>query len=202
MAFNILGFKISHKGITLPFSNKCISILSLIVLATQAVTSTRAAGFPDGGTFKQQDDFINSLPKACPQDTSIAVTDLVSAQNPFAHMSTMSPDLRVKVIRHEFDQTYGMVMRRMATSERSLPGIDRHIREQEQVFIGGEGDGSSPLTYIFERTPEGNLKPIKKEAVSVKAYADGIEDAKRHEGLVVSIETDHTRCYSSRRPGS
>lgn len=204
MALNIFGFKISHKGITLPFSNIRIPIpliLPFIFLATETVTPVRADTFPSDGTFKQQDDFIKSLPPTCPTDISTAMTDLVNAQNPFAHMKTMRTDLNVNVIRHEFDSTYGVVTRRMAASEGNS-NTDRRVIEQEQVFIGGEGDGSKPLTFVFERTPEGNLKPVKREAVPVATYAAGIEDARKNEGIIVNIKTPHEDCYQSRRPGS
>ena len=51
MPINILGFKISRQGVTLPFSNIRISI-PLILLAMQAATSAKAE-FPAGGTFKE-----------------------------------------------------------------------------------------------------------------------------------------------------
>ena len=188
----ILGFNFSRQGVTLPFSSIRIPI-SLVVMLIQFVSSARANSFPEKGDFHDQVGFVRSLPIACSAETSSQLHNLIGATNPFAHIATLPPDVKANVHRHEFDSSYGVVMRRTVSS-----GGTRMVSDSEQVLIGGVGDGSEQVTFTFNRNPDGVLRIASRERVPIDVHARGLEQ--QNVGLVASLENEHEHCFGTNAP--
>jgi len=187
----IFGFNFSRKGVTLPFSSIRISI-PLLVVAIQAITSVRASTFPHEGSFQDQVDFVRDLPPTCSQEVTTHMHQLVDSTNPFDHLSRIPPDLKATVHRHEFDSSYGTVVRRTATNAPSAS----QSPDTTSVMIGGEGDGSEPVVFKFILTPQGLLRPYSKEKISLDLFSEGLKQ--QNVGFVVNVESDEENCFSTK----
>jgi hypothetical protein len=177
---NVLKF-ISGTALLLPFAS--------LIKAVEADSQV----FPEGGTFRQQSDYIASLQDACGSELGGVVTSIANSPNPFQSIGTYAQNGEsVKVWHHDFDAKFGVLTRRTTETnkEKPLESVDT-----EEVMIGGESqDGTlQPLTFRFERDKNGLMKVVSKEKASVTEFAQGVEDAKK-EGLVVRAED----CYTAR----
>lgn len=155
---------------------------------------TDSHGFPEGGTFKQQSEFVNSLQHPCNAEIGNVVESIISSDNPFQSIETYAQNGRnVKVWHHDFDAKFGVVTRR--TTETNKEKQSGSLVDMEEVMIGGESqDGTlQPLTFRFERDKNGLMKVVSKEKVPVTDFAKGVEAANK-EGLVVRADS----CYTAR----
>lgn len=146
--------------------------------------------FPEDGTFKQQSDWVDNLPKGCSEESQSVVESIIDAENPFKEAESHSTHYgkSVKVWHHEFDQEYGVVSRR--TVETAKVGT-KSVTDTEEIMIGGESqDGTlQPVTFRFQRDKNGLLKPVAKTKNLVTEFAEGVEKAGK-EGLVAKAEVE------------
>lgn len=164
---------------------------------TMIKTASASQNFPEGGTFKQQSDFIKGLPPACEWETGVLISEIAGSENPFQTMSDRATgDMVVKVRHHEFNDEFGVVTRRVKESN-AVDSVSQSTVDFEEVMIGGESqDGNSqPLTFRFERDKNGLMRPVSKTKVPVTEFAEGIEQAK--EGVVVSAQNNQQTCYTA-----
>lgn len=148
----IFGIEITKTHIRIPFTEIRIPT-GLLIMTILNLTSARANTFPAQGTFRQQQNWVGELPRTCSVDTSNMLTSLANAADPFSHIATMPTNSHAEVIQHLYDSEYGVLTRRSAAT---------NTASTEEVMIGGEG-GEQPVTFFFKRTPDGNLKTIKRE---------------------------------------
>ena len=174
---------------------KFISGTVLFLPFASLIKAVEANGqeFPEGGTYREQSDYIESLQYPCDAEVGDVVENIANSPNPFQSIETYAQHgENVKVWHHDFNAEFGVLTRRTTETnkEKSLGKVD-----VEEVMIGGESqDGSvQPLTFRFERDKNGLMKVVGKEKKSVTEFAQGVEDAQK-EGLVVRANS----CYTAR----
>lgn len=178
----ILGFNIS---------------IPLFLMINQAKSLVPSNEFPKDGTFSDQVDFVEGLPRGCGARSSAQITALLSSDNPFELMTKMPEGMKASVYRHEFDQKDGIVYRRTKTSGHNVVDTTQSS-DTQSIVIGGVGDRKEEITITLVQNKDGTFKVKSKDTISIDVHAKRLEQ--QPIGLAVEVEYNGDECVSTNAP--
>ena len=150
----------------------------LIFFATLATRA--AANYPQEGTFAEKADYIDTLPKECAGIANMKLNSVLEAEDPFRRAADLGQGTEVE--RHHFNAAEGIAQHR----------VSKNGQDELKLFIGGEGNGHSPMLFKMRMNKDGLLDLISKEAgVSVHKYGERMKE--NHDAFVAKVETDDGR---------
>lgn len=145
--------------------------------------------FPEEGTFNEQKNYIESLPKTCPSAHSSELLDLSKSPNPFERLSVVPKQYKTMVYSHEFFPENGVATTRKATNLPQNTGTGKGITDETQIMLQEKGDDRLVI-HKFKLEKDGAWRPSALPVEgSIENY--GKELLKGVQGIVIKMTDDN-----------
>jgi hypothetical protein len=183
-------------GVNIPFRTIFVGYLLLPFVPLARALSGQQS-FPEEGTFRQQADWVDSLPHACPYDHSSSLIQIRDSQNPFETLRS-NPAYEGTIFEHNFFPDSGVATSRKLEVDQ---GSENVVSDETTVAIQGEGS-VGPLIHTFKMDKHGRMIPQGKPTRgSIDKYGEGLvhEDAFEQEGIVIRTKKkgEERTCFTS-----
>lgn len=158
--------------------------LTLYLMFFATLINRTAANYPQEGTFAEKANFIDSLPRQCPSVPSAKLEAVLAAEDPFKKAAELGKGVEVE--RHHFNAVEGIAQHRQS----------KDGKDDLTLYIGGEGNGHSPLLFKMRMNKDGLLDLVsKEEGVSVHKHGDRMKE--NHDAFVAKVEnSDGRTCFN------
>lgn len=175
-----------------------MQISKLLKLCAVAYTFMLAAGKDKPGAndpFAVHKAWVDDLPsKGCPSELNLPLNELRVLENPFNYKPMPYDTTTLTIEKFDYDEQFGVATHREKTFSH-IDGRESIEKDEHKVIIGGLGN-EGPVTFQFEMTKDGSLKPTSKEHKSVEAYK---EELNNEIGVVASTQHKDYQgtCYTA-----